>query len=56
MHTWSRLFYGIEKRLEGWPDSLLTVSLLAAAVILVFVALRATRVEKALALAYVILP
>jgi hypothetical protein len=41
---------------KGWPDQLLTVSLLIAAVVLVIVALKSPPLLKALVLAWVVMP
>ncbi len=42
--------------MKRWPDPLLSALLLAAAALLVYVALRGTTAEKAVALAWTILP
>lgn len=47
---------GFQGWLKGWPDGALTLTLLLAAAILVYIALRGTAVEKAVAAAWVYFP
>ena len=49
-------FHRFERWLAGWPNGVLTLALLLAAVVLVLIALRGTPTEKALAGAYVFFP
>ena len=51
-----RLMKRLETALEGWPDGALTAALIVAAVLLVWVALRATAIEKAVVAAWVFFP
>lgn len=47
---------GLEARLQGAPDAVLSISLLIIAGVLIWVALTAPATAKALALAWAILP
>jgi hypothetical protein len=49
-------FTNIEDWLKGWPSGLLTVVLLLAAAVLVYIAFTATPLQKAVACAYVVFP
>ena len=49
-------FRRFEAWLAGWPDSVLTVVLLVAAVVLVLIAFTGKPREKAIAAAYVFFP
>lgn len=49
-------FTNLENRLAGWPSGVLTVILLIAAAVLVWIAFRATPLQKAVATAYVVFP
>ncbi len=51
-----RLFARIDETLQGWPDTVLTVMLLLAALVLILVAFRGSPKTKALAVAYAWLP
>ena len=51
--TW---FRRVERWLAGWPDSVLTLALLIAALVLVCLALTGRPLQKATALVYVMLP
>ena len=52
----TRWFTNIDRWLQGWPSAGLTLALLVAAGILIYLALRGSNVTKALAVAYVYLP
>lgn len=52
----ARLMRRFEAALEGAPNSVLTLLLVVAAVVLVWVALRATAIEKAVVAAWVFFP
>lgn len=49
-------FRSFERWLTGWPDDVLTLALFVAAALLVYTALRGRTLDKAVALAYVVLP
>lgn len=51
-----RVYKRTEEHLAGWPDAVLTVVLLLAAVGVVLIALRGPRMLKAAAAVYVLLP
>jgi hypothetical protein len=51
-----RTYKGIEEHLAGWPDQMLSVMLILAAIVLVVLALKAPATVKAAAAAYVYLP
>lgn len=50
------LYQTLESYLKGWPDQTLTVALIMAAIVLVWIALKAPATAKAVALSYVIFP
>lgn len=51
------LIKALEQRLSGWPEPVLTFSLLFAAGVLIYIALEPDApLKKAVALAYVVLP
>lgn len=52
----TRWFTNIDRWLQGWPSAGLTIALLVAAGILIYIAWRGSNVTKALAVAYVYLP
>jgi hypothetical protein len=49
-------FHRFEDWLAGWPNSVLTAAMLLAALALVVIALRGKPRDKAIAMAYVLLP
>jgi hypothetical protein len=52
----STLFRRFERWLAGWPDSILTIALLAAAAVLVVVALAGRPLEKVVVASWVFFP
>lgn len=52
----TRMFTNIDKWLRGWPNGYLTLVLLLAAVVIVYIAFRGSPTVKALTVAYVTLP
>lgn len=52
----TRLFTDVDKWLQGWPSGGLSLALIIAALILVYLAVRGSNTVKALAVAYVYLP
>lgn len=52
----TRLFTDVDKWLQGWPSGGLSLALIIAALILVYLAVRGSNTAKALAVAYVYLP
>lgn len=52
----TRLFTDVDKWLQGWPSAGLSLALIIAALILVYLAVRGSNTAKALAVAYVYLP
>ena len=49
-------FHRFERWLEGWPNGVLTVVLIVAALVIVWIALRGTAFEKSVVAAYVFFP
>lgn len=49
-------FTKIEQKLQGWPDGVLTILLLVAALGIVLIAFKASPLQKAVTLAYVVFP
>jgi len=52
----TRLFTDIDQWLQGWPSAGLSIALVIAAIILVYLAFRGSNTAKALAVAYVYFP
>lgn len=50
------LWSGFQRWIGGWPDNVLSVVLLATAGVIILVALRATALEKAIVLGWVLFP
>lgn len=51
-----RAYKTVEGRLAGWPDTLLTLVLILAAIATLIIAARGSRVLKAAVAVYVLLP
>ena len=49
-------FESFRRWLQGWPDGILTVSLIAAGIMLWIIALHGNATQKAIAAAYVFFP